>query len=102
MVRSISLRHYLLHISNILSMTGLSTCKIVSETTRKRIVGFLVPLRTLALGTLKGHCSVLATLLMGLRALSAERELEELTVHSLDQYDLALAAAPTPASIPPH
>jgi len=39
---------------------------------------------------------------MGLRALSAERELEALTVHSLDQYDLALAAAPTPASIPPH
>jgi len=83
-------------------MTGLSTRKIVSETTRKRIIGFLVPLLTLALGILKGHCSVLANLLTGLRALSTESELEALTVHSLDQYDLALAAAPTPASIPLH
>jgi len=47
-------------------MTGLSTRKIVSETTRKRIIGFLVPLLTLALGILKGRCSVLAALLVGL------------------------------------
>jgi len=65
-------------------MTGLSTRKIVSETTRKRIIGFLVPLLTLALGILKGHCSVLATLLMGLRALSTESELEALSVHPFD------------------
>ena len=51
---------------------------------------------------LEGHCSVLATLLVRLSALSAESELEALPVHSLDQYDLALAAAPTSAPIPLH
>ena len=48
---------------------------------------------------LEGHCSVLATLLVRLSALSAESELEALTVHSLDQYDFAFAAAPTSAPV---
>ena len=49
---------------------------------------------------LEGHCSVPATLLMGLRALSTESELEALSVHSLDKHDFAFASASTPAPIP--
>ena len=51
---------------------------------------------------LEGHCSVLAALLVGLSALSAESELEALSVHSLDEYDFVLAPAPASTRIPLH
>jgi len=67
---------------------------------RDSITGPGVLLWLRVLDSLEGHCPILATLLVGLRTLSTESELEALTVHSLDQYNFALAAAPTPAPIP--